>query len=259
MLELITSLKPHFTDEDKERCLPVVHRMLELADSARREGLLSIGEKLKDEDAVFLKLILALIMDGCDPELVGRTAQHLILSEGYTGYELLSRLVIAQGCLYIRERANPMFMARQLGAMLGESRCLRAVDDWEAESRDANAQAMERLMESAKSKPALPECRVLGTLESRLPAPCVPRVLKEVENRELAIALSGCGRDVIERIFMNVSERMRTIIAGDIDSMDILRDEDVENAAGKIIDNIKRLEERGFIVLKRKDDELVYY
>jgi len=50
-------------------------------DKARREGLLSLEEELEGMDDAFLKRGLRLIVDGTDPEFVGKILSNLVAQE----------------------------------------------------------------------------------------------------------------------------------------------------------------------------------
>ncbi|HHW71483.1 MAG TPA: motility protein A, partial [Clostridiales bacterium] len=55
---------------DKEDPNEVIDKIIELANIARREGLLALEEAVQDEDDDFLQKGILLIVDGTDPELV---------------------------------------------------------------------------------------------------------------------------------------------------------------------------------------------
>ena len=63
----------------------------------------------------------------------------------------------------------------------------------------------------------------------------VQRVLREVDNNELAIALKGSNEEVQNLIFNNLSKRLATMIKEDMDFMGPVRLKDVEDSAEIII------------------------
>lgn len=259
MLELMLHLKPQFTDEDKERCIPLILQMLDIAEDTRREGILTLGLKIESEDSLFMKSCLEIITEVCDKEPVGRAMRHLIMAENHTGFELLSRFIIAEGFLLINDLESPRSMALQLGAMLGEKYCSRAKDALESANSEAalkvNRMAIERLLKNADIKKTLPQRRELELIVCNMSDEAIQRVLREVSGRELVTMLSGSSRKMIGTVFMNISWKSSMISAEDIEVMDNHRDEDVENAAGKILNIIKRLEDAGEIVPSHKADK----
>ncbi len=79
----------------------------------------------------------------------------------------------------------------------------------------------------------------------------VQRVLKEIENRELAIALRLATPDVSKHIFANLSKRLQDMIKEEMEFMGPIRMKEVEEAQQKIVNVIRHLEETGEIVISR--------
>jgi flagellar motor switch protein FliG len=83
-------------------------------------------------------------------------------------------------------------------------------------------------------------------------------VLKEVDSKDLAVALRGVGTDVQERIFSNMSERGGEMLNEEMQFMPAQKRVVVEEAQGRIVAVVRRLEEAGGIVITRgNDDEML--
>ena len=86
----------------------------------------------------------------------------------------------------------------------------------------------------------------------------VQRVLREVDNNELAVALKGSNEEVQNLIFNNLSKRLATMIKEDMDFMGPVRMKDVEEAQQKIVNIIRKLEDSAEIIISRGGgDEIV--
>ncbi|MCR5793246.1 MAG: flagellar motor switch protein FliG [Lachnospiraceae bacterium] len=86
----------------------------------------------------------------------------------------------------------------------------------------------------------------------------IQRVLREVDNNELAVALKGSNEEVQEVIFNNLSKRLATMIREDMDFMGPVRLKDVEEAQQKIVNIIRKLEDSAEIVIARGGgDEII--
>ena len=86
----------------------------------------------------------------------------------------------------------------------------------------------------------------------------VQRVLKEIDNRELAVALKGSSSEVATLIFNNISSRLQEMIKEDMEFMGPVRVRDVEEAQQKIVNVIRQLDDAGEIVISRgSEDELI--
>ena len=83
----------------------------------------------------------------------------------------------------------------------------------------------------------------------------IQAVLKEVDNDELALALKTASEELREKVFGNMSERARELIAEDMEYMGPVRVADVEAAQQRIVDVIRRLEDAGEIVIAGRGGE----
>jgi flagellar motor switch protein FliG len=77
----------------------------------------------------------------------------------------------------------------------------------------------------------------------------IQRLLKDVETKDLAIALKAASDDVKGKIFANVSERVAVMIREEMEFMGPTRLSDVEAAQGRIVESVRRLEEEGQIII----------
>lgn len=86
----------------------------------------------------------------------------------------------------------------------------------------------------------------------------IQQVLRDVDSKELALALKGTSDEVQDAIFRNMSERAALNIKEDLEFMGPVRVKDVEDAQQKVVAVIRRLEESGSIVIARgSEDQLV--
>ena len=86
----------------------------------------------------------------------------------------------------------------------------------------------------------------------------IQRVLREIENSELAVALKGANEDVQALIFNNMSTRLAAMIKEDMDFMGPVRLKDVEEAQQKIVNAIRKLEDSAEIIISRGGgDEII--
>jgi len=86
----------------------------------------------------------------------------------------------------------------------------------------------------------------------------IQRVLRDVDNNDLSVALKGANEDVQSTIFKNLSKRLAAMIKEDMEFMGPVRMKDVEEAQQKIVGVIRKLEDSGEIVISRGGgDEIV--
>ena len=86
----------------------------------------------------------------------------------------------------------------------------------------------------------------------------IQRVLRDVDNNDLAIACKGSTEEVQNAIFSNMSKRLAEMIKEDMEFMGPVRMKDVEEAQQKIVNIIRKLEDSAEIVISRGGgDEIV--
>jgi len=82
----------------------------------------------------------------------------------------------------------------------------------------------------------------------------IQRILREVDNRELCMAIKGTSEEVIETISRNLSKRAALTLKEDMEFLGPVRLVDVEKAQQKIVALIRRLDEAGEITIARGGD-----
>ncbi len=85
----------------------------------------------------------------------------------------------------------------------------------------------------------------------------IQKVLKEVDNKDLAYALKAVSEELKAKILSNMSKRAADIVLEELKYMGPVRLREVEEAQQKIIEIIRRLEEEGQIVMGSADDQLI--
>ena len=83
-------------------------------------------------------------------------------------------------------------------------------------------------------------------------------VLREVDTKDLSLALKATNSDVQGKVFKNMSKRAGDMLREEIEFMGPVKIRDVEEAQQRIVNVIRRLEEKGEIVISRgKGDEMI--
>ena len=90
----------------------------------------------------------------------------------------------------------------------------------------------------------------------------IQMVLREVDSKDLALAMRGSTPDVQEKILANMSQRGAEMLREEMEFMPPQRRRVVEEAQTKIVAVVRRLEDAGEIVIARggggdEDDELI--
>lgn len=79
----------------------------------------------------------------------------------------------------------------------------------------------------------------------------IQRFIREVDNKDLTVALKATTPEVSQIIFQNMSQRMQETIKTDIEYLHNVRMRDVEEAQQRIVATIRKLEEQGELVIAK--------
>lgn len=91
----------------------------------------------------------------------------------------------------------------------------------------------------------------------QLPDNFIQRVLKEVNSKELAMAMRGANEEVNDRIYKNMSKRAAEMLREEIEFMGPVRLREVEQAQQKIVAVIRKLDESGEIIISRSGEDVI--
>ncbi len=87
--------------------------------------------------------------------------------------------------------------------------------------------------------------------------PSIQRIIREVDSKDLAMALKGASEEVKGRIFKNISRRAGEILKEDLEFMGPVRLREVEEAQQKIVAIIRKLDEVGEIIISRGGEDAI--
>jgi len=85
----------------------------------------------------------------------------------------------------------------------------------------------------------------------------IQRILREIDTKDLSLALKGCSEEVANSIFKNQSKRAAASLKEDMEFLGPVRLMDVEKAQQKIVGILRRLDEAGEIVLSRGGEDAI--
>lgn len=83
----------------------------------------------------------------------------------------------------------------------------------------------------------------------------IQMVMREVDQKDLGLALRGVDGPVRERIFTNMSQRGAEMLREDLDTAQPQRRAVVEEAQGRVVAAVRRLEDAGAITIGRGGDD----
>ncbi len=87
----------------------------------------------------------------------------------------------------------------------------------------------------------------------------IQRFIREIDTKDIAVALKTATPELQEVFFANMSSRMKETVQGDIEYLQNIRMKDVEEAQQRIVSTIRKLEDAGALVISKggKEDMIV--
>lgn len=85
----------------------------------------------------------------------------------------------------------------------------------------------------------------------------IQRVLRDINTKDLTIALKGSNSETQEIIFGNLSTRLRDTVREEMQYLRGIRVRDVDEAQQRIVDTVRKLEEEGEITIQRGGNDNV--
>ena len=82
-------------------------------------------------------------------------------------------------------------------------------------------------------------------------------ILREADQKDLALALRGVSDEAKDRILGNMSERGAQMLVEEMEFQPPQRKRDIEEAQGRVVAIVRRLEEAGAVVLSRSEEDEV--
>lgn len=255
-----------FTAEQVEKVINSVKNVLEFHTVARKEGLLALEEECeslnKETEEKYFAELLTLVVDGTDSILVNEYALNRYFAANITGYEGIIYLIYYKGTLMIQTGENPMIVEKILESMLPENIKKLYMEKKREETERLRKSEQEDLQDKInsicsknceadeKEHTLLSEANLIFEKRSDRD---IQRILREVDNNELAVAMKALSGNACRRIFDNLSPRLAAMIAEDIEYMGPVRMKDVDESVIKIMNVVLKLAKVGEIY----DDNLI--
>jgi flagellar motor switch protein FliG len=80
-------------------------------------------------------------------------------------------------------------------------------------------------------------------------------VLREVDQKDLVLALRGAPENVLEIVLANMSERGAAMLKEEMEIQPPQRQRDVDEAQSRVVAVVRKLDEAGTIVIAGGDEE----
>ena len=247
---MLNKINYNFSKEDKEKCKITIVKIVDLANLARRDGILALEMVAEKENDILLKTGLMTIVDGTGPELVREILENLIWSGNYSGHILLNKLILIEGVLAIQLGHNPRLISLKLGAMLGEDYIVKSL------SNDSDEEKISEFWEKIKNNVTLPECEKFEAKLINMDNRSIQTIWRNMSySYNIVVALYGCSAKLIKLIFSNMSSYTLFNAIETYESTEAYKSTEncppdfITEAQEHVLKTIQELEDRGEIIV----------
>lgn len=239
------------------KTIETYERILKFADTARKEGLLELEEiatrlDMNDDTQSFFFKIITLVVDGTEPTNVLKIAANRYVTMNPQGFQGLMYLMYIEGGLMIQAGENLFIIKEMLKSMLPKvvtdelfrRECENALPDALAEA-EQEQDMVDKLCKDDKEIDEQDHSVVSETAKTLivLSDTDIQRLLRDVDNSSLTVAMKGLPGKARARIFNNMSERLAVMLANNMAYMGPVRFKDVEEECVKLMKSLLKLAE----------------
>lgn len=235
------------SQDEKREALGIIDKLLELSNKARQFGLLSLEPEIELVQPEFFKKAIQIIIDGIEPESARQILWNYVLQGSYKGKDLLIRIVIIEGILAIQQGVSTKLLQEQLASYLGED-FMEEINKYFGLDRETQLKKIKAFTERTENRNAFSkETSLLEAPFERMDNRSIQRLLRELDNATLIIAMSGASSKVQFKILNNVSLKLAALLIEDIESLNKPNIIEIAESQKRIIETLNLLRNQGDI------------
>jgi hypothetical protein len=234
-----------FSDRDRRECFDTAHEIVNIAGEVRKNGLLTVDDKISAMSDKFMARAMQLAVDSTDPETLEKIMQTWIIYGNYSGAELLKRIVALDGVISLVNGENPLHIKTKLAAYFGEDLFEEFWGEIESKEKDIDITEFWNGFSDVQAEES-----EFGKIIMSMDNAAMQSLITNVVMPDIMIALKSAGtsKQVAESFLNNMGKKAAQQIMNEYMHLRQVRARDVTAAQERILAKIKELEERGEIV-----------
>lgn len=108
------------SQDEKKKAIYMLERMVRLSKVAHEKGLLSLEKEVNNDDLLFMKKALELLLKGTEYSELEKILLNYMLTSDLSDYDLMLRILIMKGVLLLHKGAYPWDLRIELSSYFGE-------------------------------------------------------------------------------------------------------------------------------------------
>jgi len=229
-------------EEEKVESIQFIEKMMSLSKHAHRYGLFSLEEQLGNEDSLYLKKAVELMVDGTDIQTLKKILINLIEASELTPVELFERVLYLEGVLLIHQGHYPWEIKEILSSYFGE-----IYMDKIAAHFDIQKNVKESVEKYLDSEVYLSNSLRLENEIKGIDKRSLQRLIRECDEIALAIASLGLNKEIRKDIIDCLSDRNVLIFMEIIDLIEKINLPSIVDSQNAIINVVRKLREENEI------------
>jgi len=200
-----------------------VTTIITLSATARREGLLALEEAAEKVSSEFLKQLIMFVVDGTEPALIAEIATNEYWTNAPEGAQAMAEYMYLRGILGIQAGENDRLLKEVLLSLMPleqrkkyKAQMDRAEGEPGITRREAIAEKFVNSSLEIYDKKVLENIYALEREIQMLPDRSVQRLLREVDNRVLAVCTYAVKEETRRKILDNLSVRLAGMIMEEV-------------------------------------------
>ena len=230
------------SEEEKSDCLVLINKILDLANSARNYGLLSLGKEAEEHTTFLLRKGLQLALDGVNSRTARTILEFYIFPADSKGKDLLESCIILEGIIGILDGMHPKLMKELLLSFLGETG--HALYKGEYKDRE-NEKVSEYLKSVDKKAAASGSAAGLGDLIEPLDDVVIKQLLKNMNIDDLSMVIADLAGDAQLKLFSQLPERGAFLLVDAVEQQNSTPEHEIREAREKVVAIIGELKDLG--------------
>ncbi|MDE6915701.1 MAG: hypothetical protein K2P39_02735 [Lachnospiraceae bacterium] len=235
--------------QTQQQLFGAVQQIMTLADRARKEGVLVLEDMAKELEPEYLRQLIVLVVDGTCPELIVEIATNLYWTKAPDKAEAMIDYLYLRGMLAIQDGVHPRLLEEILLSLMP---CAQR-EEYRAQIKALHEQGgMEKLFSIHPSFQDAGIWDAIHQLEKKVSVMdnrCVQRLLRELDNRDLAVCIYVFQQDVRKKLLGNLSAGLANAIVEDVALCASSSEREVATSVHKVQGIISLLQDVGEIIV----------
>lgn len=226
--------------------------IMKLADLARKEGLLALENVLETITSDLLKQLILLVVDGTFPDLIIEIATNIYWTKAPDGEEAMVDYIYIRGMIGIQNGENLRTLDKILKSLMPFELCQKYQAQMEVLHQKEVVEKLFNIHPSFQDSETLESIHNLKKIVYSLPNRGIQRLLRELDNKDLAICIYVLQQDVRKKLLDNLSVGLAQSIMEDVSLCVSISEKNVSLSVLKVLDTINFLLETGEIAVSDK-------